>query len=77
MFCVAYSYCLIPLGCDIIFTGVAGMLRQFPGAAGACGDAERREMKAEETLRLLESEPAKELMVKLYGADQAEENAGR
>ncbi len=53
------------------------MLRQFPGAAGACGDAERREMKAEETLRLLESEPAKELMVKLYGADQAEENAGR
>lgn len=34
-------------------------------------------MKAGETLRLLEGESAKALMVKLYGEEQAEENAGR
>ncbi len=34
-------------------------------------------MKAAETLKLLESEQAKQLMVKLYGAEAAEENAGR
>lgn len=34
-------------------------------------------MKAEETLRILEGEPAKELMTKLYGREQAEENTER
>lgn len=34
-------------------------------------------MRAEESLRLLETEQAKKLMAQLYGAGQAEENAGR
>ena len=34
-------------------------------------------MKAEETLRILEEAPAKALMTKLYGKEQAEKNTDR
>jgi galactokinase len=40
-------------------------------------NAERRIMKAEETLRILEEAPAKALMTKLYGKEQAEKNTDR
>ncbi len=38
---------------------------------------ERRKMKTEETLQFLETQPVKELMIKLYGASKAEENQER
>ena len=40
-------------------------------------DAERRRMRAEETLSLLDSEKARKRMEELYGREQAEENTGR